>query len=757
MIKGWTILVALQFGILTSYSQDITEAEADSLQQVLNKSIPDEDRLDILFRMAEFYIAKPGDNKRDLDDAAECLKTTELINARLKSDDIRGFQAVIASLLAQEKKQEKAGRKMAEKAVSILASSNNKYYLGRAYFNLSNYYRYADRTELVEKIRLVELAVECFARSKYVMAHAHSLEFLADLYEINEQHSKVLEHLDLALKLYKSINYTKLHAVFVLYNRYYFLGGNYKLALDYGLMALRVAETAKDSTLLYCQINNYLGITLVHLKERERAIGYFKIALLMAEKHNDNTSVLMIMNNMVHNYLELKKPQEALELMKGIPRSLLIPATDEGYVLISLCYASIYFELKKYAETGTYCSQIMELIKAHNPRGQVVNDFYYLLIRFYVESRQYALAGIYLKKIDSLSRKLGDPARIKENFYLAFRLDTALGSHRSAIENLLKFQHLNDSLFDETNRRQMQELEVEYETQKNKNEIEFKDQDIVLLHQKNQLQLSGLERADLLRNFIIGGIVAVLIIAGLLYRQSRLRKKNNMVVIHKNEQLQHFLDEKEWLLKEIHHRVKNNLQIVMSLLNSQSAYIDNDAALTAIHDSQHRVHAMSLIHQKLYNSENLSSIDMSYYIRELVSYLSDSFNAGKRVRFELNIEPLETDVSQAIPLGLILNEAITNSIKYAFPDNCNGLISISLSSTSPSHYLLSILDDGVGMPADFKKTGSLGMSLMKGLSEDLDGSFSIENKDGTSIKISFVHDTGIKNRNVLNSSIMSNN
>src|SRR6185436_5861909 len=113
-----------------------------------------------------------------------------------------------------------------------------------------------------------------------------------------------------------------------------------------------------------------------------------------------------------------------------------------------------------------------------------------------------------------------------------------------------------------------------------------------------------------------------------LFRQSRLRKRNNTVITHKNEQLQHFLTEKEWLLKEIHHRVKNNLQIVMSLLNSQSAFIENDAALTAIHDSQHRVQAMSLIHQKLYGSENVSSIDMSFYIPELVSYLADSFNTG---------------------------------------------------------------------------------------------------------------------------------
>ena len=219
------------------------------------------------------------------------------------------------------------------------------------------------------------------------------------------------------------------------------------------------------------------------------------------------------------------------------------------------------------------------------------------------------------------------------------------------------------------------------------------------------------------------------------------------------------LNEKEWLLKEIHHRVKNNLQIVMSLLNSQSAYINNDAALTAIHDSQHRVHAMSLIHQKLYNSENLSTINMRVYIRELVLYLKDSFDAGKRIRFDLNIEPLELDVSQAVPLGLILNEAITNSIKYAFPGNMEGVITISLSNTNLDNYLLTISDNGIGMPVHVKdkKPGSLGMSLMKGLSEDIDGTFSIENNNGTIIKISFVHDTGVKKYDSFTASFVLSN
>ena len=184
----------------------------------------------------------------------------------------------------------------------------------------------------------------------------------------------------------------------------------------------------------------------------------------------------------------------------------------------------------------------------------------------------------------------------------------------------------------------------------------------------------------------------------------------------------------------------------MSLLNSQSAYINNESALTAIHDSQHRVHAMSLIHQKLYSSDNVSSIDISLYIRELVSYLADSFSNGQRIRFEFDVEPLELDVSQAVPVGLILNEAITNSIKYAFPNERNGIVTISLSSNADQTCTLTISDNGIGIPVHFnnKRPGSLGMSLIEGLCEDLAGNFSIENNNGTTIKISFVHDQTVK-------------
>jgi two-component sensor histidine kinase len=148
---------------------------------------------------------------------------------------------------------------------------------------------------------------------------------------------------------------------------------------------------------------------------------------------------------------------------------------------------------------------------------------------------------------------------------------------------------------------------------------------------------------------------------------------------------------------------------------------------------------MSLIHQKLYGSENVSSIDMALYIGELVSYLEDSFSTWPRIRFELDVQPLELDVSQAVPLGLVLNEVITNSIKYAFPDGRTGIVSISLSTAALHHCLLTISDNGVGIPAQSpdKKPGSLGMRLIEALTGNLEGCFTIENNDGVTVRISF--------------------
>jgi two-component sensor histidine kinase len=209
--------------------------------------------------------------------------------------------------------------------------------------------------------------------------------------------------------------------------------------------------------------------------------------------------------------------------------------------------------------------------------------------------------------------------------------------------------------------------------------------------------------------------------------------------------LQHLVTEKEWLLKEIHHRVKNNFQTVMGLLGTQAGYQKSEVVINAITDSQRRIQSMSLIHQKLYQSKNLSAINMSDYIHELVDSLSDSFSTNNHIRFHLESDPVELDLAHCIPLGLILNEAITNCFKYAFLNNKAGIVAITFKRVSLNQIVLMIHDNGAGFPPSFNtnETDSMGMNLMRGLSEEIGAQFEAGNKDGAQITVRFEYDPDV--------------
>ena len=190
------------------------------------------------------------------------------------------------------------------------------------------------------------------------------------------------------------------------------------------------------------------------------------------------------------------------------------------------------------------------------------------------------------------------------------------------------------------------------------------------------------------------------------------------------QQLKTSLQEKEVLLKEIHHRVKNNMQVISSLLSLQATYITDDQVRSIFSESRDRVKSMALIHEKLYNSMNLARINFCDYTRSLAAAIFRSYNTSpRRIRLEVSIGELFFGVDTAIPCGLILNELISNSLKHAFPKGRNGVISISLTAEEGGGFRLIVGDDGVGFPAglDFRTAGTLGLRLVNMLVSQLHG------------------------------------
>jgi PAS domain S-box-containing protein len=198
------------------------------------------------------------------------------------------------------------------------------------------------------------------------------------------------------------------------------------------------------------------------------------------------------------------------------------------------------------------------------------------------------------------------------------------------------------------------------------------------------------------------------------------------------------LQEKEVLLKEIHHRVKNNLQIISSLLSLQSEKISGQDPVRTFRESQDRIRSMALIHEKLYQARDISRVDFAEYARSLTAYLSRSYVSGPGIEIVIDIEDVSLDIDLAIPCGLIINELVSNSLKYAFPDGRHGEIRIGLSRAG-NGYTLVVADNGAGLPPglDFRDTPSLGLQLVNTLVGQLEGTIELLRGTGTAFRISF--------------------
>ena len=709
----------------------------DSLRKALPTTQPDTARISLLLKLAEFEIFKPGEFKTDLDSAADYISRARLVNKKINSIEAEGDISLSESYLAKERGRKTQGKALVEKAIQILSKGTDRYQLGRAYFALAEYYNLDDPAEMPKRMQLIEQAARIFKQGGYVERAAYGYKMLGELAD----DSTTLRYLNRSLALYRSIHYRELQGLYDLFGVVYLYRTDFGQALDYELKALKIAEDVRDTSMQLCEINNHIGIIYYKLLDIEKAIIYFKAALRTAEAFKDVQTIYFLTTNITNAYQRLGKPRQVLNMLDAIlKKHPMQPAAAAADNKFACSYLRAYTALEEFDQARPYSDHLLRVSKNNQIDKSSLSDIYAALISYFFASKQYSQELIYLIKNDALTRQLGISTNISINNNMWFKLDTAQKNYKAAVYHLLKHKQINDSTYTVIKNKEIQRLQIEYDTKKKEDRIKF-------LNEEAALYQSNLQQANLLKNLTIGGIVLVLIIAGLLYRQNRLKQKNNEVITHKNEVithknelLQNLVAEKEWLLKEVHHRVKNNLHTVICLLESQAAYLDS-AALQAIQTSQHRIYTMSLIHQALYQSDDIKMIQMDHFIPKLVYYLADSFGVADKIHIGLHIDAISLNPAQAIPLALIINEALTNSMKYAFPGKRKGEVLISLTDAA-DEIVLELSDNGVGLNEGVKSgiTDSLGFALMKGLAKEMRGKIRFENKKGLRIIVAFRYD-----------------
>jgi two-component sensor histidine kinase len=344
----------------------------------------------------------------------------------------------------------------------------------------------------------------------------------------------------------------------------------------------------------------------------------------------------------------------------------------------------------------------------------------FTLSKLYIQNNQHYKAYPLLDEAIELVSDLGYKDLQLNLEQQAYEVCRAMGKNDEAVDHLEIALLLKDSIRSQEIRISAQDLATKYETEKTQH-------DLALLQAQDEINSSRLNQ------LLLASALLVLLFSGLLYFYINNRSKNKQLA-SKNKLISKALKEKEVLLREIHHRVKNNLQVISSLLNLQSNYISDDVALKAINDGKNRVNSMALIHQKLYQEKNLTGINAQDYFSDLVENLCDTYNISENeINIQADIAPLFLDVDTMVPLGLITNELVSNALKHAFDydDSKNNKIRISLNEENES-LVLRVADNGIGIDKEsFLNSKSFGNKLIQAFLPKLNAQLNIEKDQGT--------------------------
>lgn len=742
----------LLISFLDVNAQSYHELSTAELKQLLQRANSDSAKFDIIISLSRSYLFKPAGKLKDADSATLFIGEASRLNLKLHDKRGTGRIALLMAMIYNYQGLKEKGMRSAEAALRIFSGLNSKSDIAEALIIIGQHYN-NDEPGISKKIDYYKKAISFFSQAGSQNRMATTLKDLADFQIIANQNSDALKNLRSAVSIYLSTGYKNMQGVYDLLGYDLAKMGDYVDALKYSLLAVKTAESVNDTSAQLGTIYYRAAFSYYMTKQYSAADDYINKGLRVVYKYKDTSAIIAMTLNKSYALMKLGKFTEVIPLMKQLTRLNSSSRSPGLEVELAYLFMSNYLHLKQPDRAKKYFEKLNVLARQKDLQGEIHEKALRGIITYHQFTGQYKKSYPYIAEHQHFCQKNNYKIFMPQEQLWLFKADSATRNYISAIKHYQEFKKVDDSILVEKNSRQTALLNVQYESDKKNKDIVLKARDIQLLTKQSRLQQIKLQQQRSIRNIVICTSLLLLLFLAIGYNRFRLKQRSNMLlraqqaeINEQNHTLQNFnneqsslLKEKEWLLREVHHRVKNNLQVSMSLLNIQCSYLDNELARDAIQDSQRRIHAMSLIHQKLYQSETATQIDMSTYIPELVNYLKECLSKGDDINFILDVSPTALDISQAVPLGLILNEAITNAMKYAFKNNQVGTIVILLRNESDQHLRLSISDDGIGLPSDFdpQSSNSLGMNLMAGLSAQIDGEFRIQGGKGTKVDVVF--------------------
>lgn len=717
-----------------------SETEVNRLKQQLRYSQPDSNRVRLLLKIADLY-----HSNRSLAFLIRYNNAIAFSEPALTLSRSLGFRSLVGECLLAHSRvltsirrdsTTTKARQLLTEALDLYKSDSDLKHWADTKLLFANTYSYRDSTQLSylrEALTVYRKLDDRALISETLKEYAHVFESSGDLQQaLNLQFER--------LAVQKTMQQPKIDAILRHISGLYQSLGDLPSALKYAYQSYRVAQKTNDSIGI---ASGYQNISFIYtaLGNHQVALENYRKALIIHQSLQNHESTVRVRLLTSAALRKLGRYQEALQESKAAFKLAITKALNfKENAMLSL--ANSLIAVGEYEKAESYLLQVLPEYP-ENTGGKA--GAYQGLGDVYFGKKQWGKAELYYTKAFAASAKIATSyERHQEILWQLYRIDSTQGNFRSALNYHLRYTALNDSLLNEKKNQQMALLQVQFDTEK-------KEQDIKLL-QKDQAN------AQTRLNATIGGAILLTLLLGLTFNRYRLKQRTNrqleatqFLIDQKNQALQlvlgekdnlleekeQLLEEREWMLKEIHHRVKNNLQVISSMLNSQVEFLHDPTALATIRESQNRVQVMALIHQKLYQTDNLARIGMRDYIRQIIDYLIESFDRKPTVRSVCEVTDVDFDVSLATPLGLIINEAVTNSLKYAFPKNGKGTVGVSLLALDNQSYRLTMSDDGIGLPADFdlECSNTLGLTMIRGLSRQIEGSLTISRTNGVEINL----------------------